>query len=203
MKHSNTLKYLWFNNCRKSRSASAQSRRKTGGFTLCIFLLSGLIYSFCAMGQAGPCAEIKTVQDQPTLYVDGNMVPPFAYMSYLGKAKYYKEMSNAKVRIFNVPAYLGDQGINSTSGIGVFRPSMWIGPGQYNLSRLKRDMEEIISSAEDPLIVIRIHLDPPRWWEAKNSEELCLLPDQSSYRVSFYSEKWREEYEAMNDTRSI
>lgn len=158
-----------------------------------LFLLSGLFYTFLAIGQADPCAEVKIVQGEPTLFVDGSKVPPFAYMSYLGKPKYYQEMSDARVRLFNVPAYLCDQGINSTSGIGVFRPSMWIGPGQYDLSPLYKDMDEIISSAADPLIVIRIHLDPPIWWERRNKDELCLLPDLSTHRVSLFSEKWRKE----------
>ena len=153
-------------------------------------------FIFCAavaFGQTSLCAEVRTVDGNPELWIDGEVTAPFAYMSYLGKEKNYRAFSDAGVRIFNVPAYFGDQGINSTSGIGPFRPSVWIDSAGYDLTRLKEDMDEIIAAAADAMIIIRVHLDPPRWWQEKNPDELCLLPDQSHYRVSFFSEKWRKE----------
>lgn len=123
-------------------------------------------FIFCTavtFGQTSLCPEVRTVDGTPELWIDGKVSAPFAYMSYLGKEENYKTFSNSGVRIFNVPAYFGDQGINSTSGIGPFRPSVWIDSTEYDLTRLKADMDEIIAAAADAMIIIRVHLDPPRW----------------------------------------
>lgn len=153
-------------------------------------------FIFCTaitFGQTSLCPEVRTIDGTPELWIDGEVSAPFAYMSYLGREENYKTFSNAGVRIFNVPAYFGDQGINSTSGIGPFRPSVWIDSTEYDLTQLEANMDEIIAAAADAMIIIRVHLDPPRWWQEKNPDELCLLPDQNHYRVSFFSEKWRRE----------
>lgn len=139
------------------------------------------------------CSEVKMESGLPTLFVNGEARPAFAYMSYLGKSQYYKTFTESGVNIYNVPAYLGDQGINSTSGIGIFRPAMWVGERELDLTRLKTDIEEILAINPQAMIVVRIHLDPPRWWENNNPNELCRLEDGSPYRVSFSSEKWRIE----------
>lgn len=162
-------------------------------FKIILLILAGLYLPFSSYGQLRNCSEVRMNGNTPSLFVNGEYEPLFAYMSYLGQKKFYREMAGSNIRIFNVPAYLGDQGINSSSGIGVFRPSIWVDSMQFDLSSLEKDLNEIISVVEDALIIIRIHLDPPKWWEKKNPDELCRLLDGSSYRVSFFSEKWRHD----------
>lgn len=136
---------------------------------------------------------ISTVEGVPTLHIDGKPYPPFAYMSYLGEKRYYREMAAAGVHLYNIPAYLGDRGINSSSGIGPFREAIWVGEGQYDFSSIVKDFEEIIQADSLARVVIRIHLDPPIWWEKKHPEMACLLPDGSTYRQSFFSRLWQRE----------
>ena len=38
-----------------------------------LFILSALIYSVLAIAQAKPCAELRMVQGEPNLYVDGSV----------------------------------------------------------------------------------------------------------------------------------
>lgn len=136
-------------------------------------------------------AEIRNKKGTPVLFINGQEVPPFAYLSYLGKPEYYREMKDAGIEIFCVPAYLGDQGINSTSGIKPFRPSFWKGINQYDFSVVQKEFEDLVQVKRDAKVLIRVHLDPPIWWEKQNPDELCRLPSGESYRVSFSSQKWR------------
>lgn len=153
---------------------------------------------FCSTAvQAQPferlCAEVRTDGDVPQLFIDGKPYPPYAYMSYLGEEKFYAEMAGAGLHLYNIPAYLGDRGINSSSGIGPFRPAIWTGNRQYDLSSITRDFDELLKA--DPLakVIIRIHLDPPAWWEKEHPEEVCALPGGGSLRTSFFSSKWQRD----------
>lgn len=139
------------------------------------------------------CAEVRTEKDVPRLFINGELYPPFAYMSYLGEEKFYAEMAGAGLHLYNIPAYLGDRGINSSSGIGPFRPAIWTGNGQYDLSSIKKDFEEILKADPMAKVIIRIHLDPPAWWEKEHPDEVCALPGGGSLRTSFFSRKWQRD----------
>lgn len=148
----------------------------------------------CITGAAisQPHAEVRVHETVPTLFIDGKRYPPYAYMSYLGEKKYYKEVADAGLHIYNIPAYLGDRGINSTSGINPFRSHIWVGENEFDYSSIIKDFDEILSADAGAMAVIRIHLDAPVWWEKQHPESACMLPDGSPYRTSFYSPLWRE-----------
>ena len=138
-------------------------------------------------------AEVKIFNDIPTLFINEKPYPPYAYMSYLGEKKYYKEIAAAGIHLYNIPSYLGERGINSTSGIGSFRSPIWIGENHYDFSSLIQDFEEIIESDPQAKVIIRFYLDPPTWWEKLNPEASCQLPDGNTFRQCFSSETWRIE----------
>ncbi|MBK1438537.1 beta-galactosidase [Parapedobacter sp. ISTM3] len=145
------------------------------------------------VGVAQHVASVRMHQGVPTLFVDDSPYPPYAYMSYLGEPAYYREAAQAGVHLYNIPAYLGDRGINSSSGIKPFRKPIWIGEETFDYASVIHDFEEIIAADTQALAIIRIHLDPPVWWEQKYPESACLLPDGTTYRNSFYSPFWQEE----------
>jgi beta-galactosidase len=114
-------------------------------------------------------------------------------MSYLGETKYYKEVADAGVHLYCFPAYLGERGINSESGIGPFRPPIWIGDNQYDFSAIIKDFTDIVKADPQARIIIRFYLDPPLWWEKLNPEAACQLGDGRTFRQCFSSTIWREE----------
>lgn len=138
-------------------------------------------------------AEVKIYNGVPSLFIDGEPYPPYAYMSYLGEKKFYGEIETAGIHIYNIPAYLGDRGINSSSGIGPFRPPIWIGDNKYDFTSLIKDFEEIINSDAQAKVIIRLYLDPPTWWEKQNPESSGHLPDGNTFRQCFASDTWRKE----------
>ena len=80
-------------------------------------------------------ADTATVEEHkgcPALFINGEPVPPFAYMSYLGRETYYREAAQAGIHLYCFPAYLGDRGINPTSGHRA------LSPGHLERGRLVR-----------------------------------------------------------------
>jgi beta-galactosidase len=162
-------------------------------FSLCSVFLA---LTACACGIAAPAAPANVMavaphHGKPALMLGGQPVPPFAYMSYLGKEEYYREAAEAGIHLYCFPAYLGDRGINPHSGIGPFRPALWKGPGKYDFAPLEKDFNAILGADPEARIIIRIHLDPPAWWEAAHPEGCCQLSDGSTFRQCFASPVWR------------
>ena len=167
-------------------------------FPVVIFLILFFYTSSFVFAQSR--SEIQLISGTPTLIIDGKSYPPFAYMSYLGEKKFYKEVAASDIHLYNIPSYLGERGINTTSGIGPFRPPIWIAENEYDFSGLIKDFDEIIAS--DPLakIIIRFYLDPPLWWEKLNPESSCQLANGETFRQCFVSDTWRKETgEALKD----
>lgn len=136
-------------------------------------------------------ADVRKENGSVGLWINNRQVPPFAYMSYLGESRYYDEVARHGLDLFCLPAYLGDLGINSMSGINPFRPTFWTGENQYDFKIIQKEFEKLISVKKDAKVIIRVHLDPPTWWLDQNPSERCALPDGKTLRVSYSSEKWR------------
>lgn len=136
-------------------------------------------------------AVIKMNSGVPMLQINEKIYPPFAWMSYLGETEYYREAAAAGIHLFCFPAYLGDRGINTRSGIGPFRPSLWRGENEFDFTSLTTDFEKILVADPRAMVIIRLHLDPPEWWERANPDACRQLPDGSTYRQCFAAEKWR------------
>ncbi|RIH63583.1 hypothetical protein D1164_19335 [Mariniphaga sediminis] len=147
----------------------------------------------CSLSHAQNKTEVKQIAGVPALFINEQLYSPFAYMSYLGEQKYYKEIAETGIHLYCFPAYLGDRGINSVSGIGTFRTPVWTGENQYDFSSIKTDFEKIIKVDPQAKVIIRIYLDPPLWWEELNPDASCQLADGSTFRQCFSSEKWQRE----------
>ena len=159
---------------------------------LSFILISLALTSQLTASGTTPTATIKNVSGVPGLIINGRLYPPFAYMSYLGKTQYYKEIAEAGIHLYCFPAYLSDRGINPGSGIGPFRPSIWREKKQYDFSSIIRDFEQILSADPEAMVFIRFHLDPPAWWEQSHPEASCQLADGTTFRQCFSSNVWRK-----------
>jgi len=157
--------------------------------------LSVLIVWFAAPCQADrdvPTATVRRLDGIPSLFVDDEAYAPLAYMSYLGEERYYREAAQAGIHLYCFPAYLGDRGINSGSGIGPFRRGIWRGETEFDFSSIRKDFAEILSADSEALVIIRFHLDPPTWWDKAHPDACCLLPDGTTFRQCFASRFWRD-----------
>jgi beta-galactosidase len=159
-----------------------------------LFILLGITETIVCNGQTFlNTASVKSSQGFPELWVNERRIPPFAYMSYLGQNRFYKEEADHGLEIFCLPASLSDQGINSNSGIRPFRPSFWLGENKFDFTIIQQEFEVLTRAKKDAKVIVRVHLDPPSWWEQRNPSELCKLPTGESLRVSYSSDKWRHD----------
>lgn len=138
-------------------------------------------------------AGVRPLQGVPSLFINGQAYPPFFYMSYLGEEQYYREAAATGIHLYSLPCYLGDRGINTESGIGPFRKPLWTGVNQYDFSAIREDFEKLLLADPAAKVIVRLHLDPPLWWENAHPDADCRLPDGSTFRQCFASEKWKQE----------
>ena len=127
------------------------------------------------------------------LTIDGKTVTPVAYMTYNPRKENFTRFSDIGVNLFSFGVYLGDQGINSESGIKPFRSGFYKGYNEYDFTEVDKDLEMITSHNKGAYIIPRVYLDCPQWWEKENKSELSLDAKGRPMRQSYASDKWRED----------
>ena len=126
--------------------------------------------------------------------VDGKALYPSMFGSYnimesnVGDAK----KSNLKVIMF--PVYAGDEGINMESGLRPFQKNFFKGYGKYDFSDVERLLEIICSDVNEEIYMLpRVCLEPPKWWQEENPDEVARDYRGEPQRECFTSEKWRKD----------
>ena len=137
----------------------------------------------------------KIVRKDQALLIDvnGRETFPFLYVTYHPAGGLYGPFGAAGVQVVSTAVYLGDRGINNLSGIRPFRPAAWLGPDQFDFAAVEEDFQRIVDAIPDALILPRVYLDVPSWWDR-------LHPDQTSrdyagtpVRQSFASRVWLDD----------
>ena len=128
----------------------------------------------------------------PGIVVNGTWYPPLAYTSYLPQTRFYQSIAECGIHLFSFPAYLAARGINIYSGIGPFRKELWQEDGSLNFSDIHADFAKILEADPEAMVIMRLHLDVPEWWEQRFPEACCQLADGTTLRQSFFSTDWRE-----------
>lgn len=124
--------------------------------------------------------------------VDGITLAPSVYVTYHAAAGRYRAFRQAGIRIFSLPVYMGDRGINSLSGIRPFRPGAWKAEQVYDFSAAEEDFVRLMTAVPDALILPRVYLDVPNWWENNHPQELSRDYHGTAVRQSFASRIWRD-----------
>lgn len=127
------------------------------------------------------------------LLVDDEVICPVAYMTYNPITENYSSFAEIGTKLFSFGVYLGDQPINSESGIKPFRRGFYRGYSYFDFEEVKRDLEKMTAYDDTVYIIPRIYLDCPTWWEWDNPEELSIDARGETVRQSFASEKWRND----------
>ncbi|WP_116951838.1 beta-galactosidase [Jiangella endophytica] len=129
----------------------------------------------------------------PAIMLGDQPLPAIAYMTYLPHRGRYDDFAGAGYGVYSVACYLGDRGINSTSGIRPFRPGIWVGPGEYDFSAVDADLARVVEARPDALVLLRVNLDVPAWWESLHPGELSVSADGGTLRQSFSSNVWKDQ----------
>lgn len=138
--------------------------------------------------------KCKIVRDgNITLFdINGKRVVPSAYMSYNPEKKNIDHFKASGVNTFMFPIYAADEGINMESGLRPFFDNFFKGYGEYDFTAVDRILS-MIGNEEGVYVIPRVCLEPPKWWQKENPDELSRDVRGEAQRQCFTSEKWRED----------
>lgn len=143
-------------------------------------------------------SNIKIHGGVPTLFVNGTAQPGLAYITYLPERNCYADFTTAGYRLFSVTAYFGDQGINAVTGILPFSQGIFARIRQADYSSFDTVINQILSTCPDALIIPRVNMALPSWWELEHPEECNDEGTRGSHpRSCFSSSKWRQDTEVL------
>ncbi len=125
---------------------------------------------------------------------NGELLPPYAYLSYQPAKACYASFREAGVKLFSVAVYAGDRGINLRSGIRPFRPGFWKGPDMFDFSAVDEDFRLIVGGAKpgEVYLLPRLMLELPNWWEDAHPGALCRDVQGTPLHVSYSAPEWLE-----------
>ncbi len=138
--------------------------------------------------------KIKIINGVPNFCVDGEIITPAAYMTYLTQNATYGAFYNAGVRLFCLEVQASSYPANEEAGLSAgFAPGMWKDENTFDFSSLDSDVSRIFEQTGDRSvkIMLRINLNMPKWWRERNPEELTLFTDGKQLMQSIFSKKWR------------
>ena len=149
-------------------------------------------------------AEVRPFGGKPTLFVDGQPTYPafYALTDALGGRWSFDELPSLAIAEFARAGFRLYQ-------VDLFLESVWTKPGALDLELARRQIGGILKHCPDAAVVIRWHLNPPRWWldehpsewvrwangeleEQKRTQPIRPLMDDLMRlpRVSLASEPW-------------
>lgn len=133
----------------------------------------GLFAAASASAWAAPAttpisAAVRTWNGRPTLHIRDQPVyacfyaltdcPGGRFSFDEGPALSIRQFTDAGFRLFQLDLFLQD---------------LWTSPSTFSIDLLRRQIRGILAQCPDGAVVLRWHLNPPKWWIAQNPGELC------------------------------
>ena len=145
----------------------------------------------------GIFSEIKDCGGIPSLYVNGEVFPSVAYMTYFEQFNDYQNFTDAGYRFFSVPILFSGRWINASADTPPFKKGIFDVKGSPDFSLFDESIEKILAVCPDAYIFPRVNISMPVWWENENPDEVNIKEDGTVCRESMYSEKWRRDAAEM------
>ncbi|MBP1583298.1 MAG: hypothetical protein J6866_05025 [Victivallales bacterium] len=139
-------------------------------------------------------SKIDLFHGAPALFIDGELMTPLAYITYLDERASYAAFRAAGYRIFSMTVYFGDRPTNNFVSSGPFWPGIFRVKGEADFRDFDDRVNRLLAEAPDALIFPRVNTSLPGWWEEENPEE-CTFPGPHNYRprACFASDAYRAE----------
>ena len=138
-------------------------------------------------------SQVKQVDGQPTLFVNGEAVPEMAYITYKTANNRYENFAKAGIKLFSVNLNFSELPINEITPVLVFQKGIFQND-EPDFSIVDKNFDEILSACPDALIFPRVNVNLSREWEKEHPDELCDYGmHRGRTRVSFASDLWAEE----------
>lgn len=137
-------------------------------------------------------AEIKNYNGTLRIFVDGEILPPDAYITYFTEKNSYKDFAAAGYKLFSLPVFCSSKTLNENSQAPCFGRPIFDGD-EPDWNALDDDFYKILDFCPDAFIFPRINISPNERWERENPDELCDEGVVELHRPCFSSDKWADE----------
>ncbi|MDP6358301.1 MAG: hypothetical protein QF473_24495, partial [Planctomycetota bacterium] len=147
-------------------------------------------------GSGFPRCEIRTVEGNPTLHIDGRPVPPILWSSSYGNYRRYSEYAATGVKLFRP----------------IFQGSPICAPGEEEefypwwFAQVDRLLSAAVGVDPEVKLLPAVWMDPnPQWLFDRPSEQMLggrgqlvvplnlFVPDRGQVRPTFMSQAWRRD----------
>ena len=137
-------------------------------------------------------AEIREYKGALRLFVNGEIVPPDAYMTYFIENSKYEDFADAGYKLFSLPIFFSSKTMNENSQAPCFGNPIFDN-GEPDWESFDAIFRHVLNACPDALIFPRMNLSPSEMWERANPDELCDEGAVELHRPCFSSDKWAEE----------
>ena len=137
-------------------------------------------------------AEIKLYKGTLRIFVDGEILPPDAYITYFTENNRYSDFADAGYKLFSLPVFFSSKTLNENSQAPCFGSPIFDGD-EPDWNALDTDFRKILDACPDALIFPRINISLNEKWERENPDELCDEGRVELHRPCFSSDKWAAE----------
>lgn len=124
--------------------------------------------------------------------VDGNILPPDAYITYYTEKNRYSDFAEVGYKLYSVPLFFSSKTLNENSQAPCFGKPIFDGD-EPDFAAIDEDFHKILDACPDALIFPRVNVSLNEKWERENPDELCDTGMVELHRPCFSSDKWAEE----------
>ncbi|MBP3441638.1 MAG: hypothetical protein J6L62_02425 [Clostridia bacterium] len=137
-------------------------------------------------------SQVKKVDGQPVLFVNGKAVPEMAYITYNTENNRYANFAQAGVKLYSVNLNFSEAPIGEIAPVLVFQKGIFQ-KEEPDFSIVDKNFDEILSACPDAMIFPRVNVNLSLEWEKEHPDELCEYGMNGRTRVSLASDVWAEE----------
>lgn len=138
-------------------------------------------------------AEIRKHLGTLRIFVDGEVLPPDAYITYYTDKNRYSDFADVGYKLYSVPVFFSSKTLNENSQAPCFGHPIFDDVNNPDWEALDADFHKILEACPDALIFPRVNVSLNETWERENPDELCDKGMVELHRPCFSSDKWAEE----------
>lgn len=153
-------------------------------------LLTALLHSVVAFPQQIETSgenilrgEVKMRNNRPTIYVNEKPVNPLMY------ALVHRRFSWDDIVQENIEKFGRDADIKLIQ-VDLFLDDIWRPDGSITLDTTLRQLGGVLKVIPDAGIFIRLHVNAPRWWQARHPEESIDYGNTQATGKGVYEQTW-------------
>ncbi len=124
-------------------------------------------------------AEIRAHLGAPALFLNGEPDPAIGYLTFHPESRgRFEDFARSGVRLVAV---------NTTCNAHTYGTArtVSVGPGRFDYSHLDRRMASILKRHPDAVLLPRVYVGSPSWWDISHRDELLRYHDGSCTRPFF------------------